>query len=636
MSSSSQTKSEEFLKISSQFKLGALVTEAAHPVTANLSEVAKGDIASALDLLFQADEDVVKKFREFVQSGRATEIAATVLVAVKNGGRIFFTGCGSTGRLSILLDSIWRDFWRKQSRRQGDESHTEGGRRKAEGGNESEPPHVGCYEDLENRTFSVMAGGDFALIKSVEGFEDFTAFGQKQMADLGVSAKDVVFAITEGGETSFVIGTAWQGLAAGAKVYFVYNNPDDILCATVERSREVIQDARIEKINLTTGPMSITGSTRMQATSIQLCVLLTVLEMVARDLLTGRDALPRVQADLPVSPANSVPAEFLAGLEEVHAGLRASELRAQLAQLVALEESVYRSGRKNNYYASRFGPDVLTDTTERSPTYCTPPFRKFDDPTAAESWAFLFLPEDWTDAAWENILKRKPRCVAWSEAEIRALVGGEKLERTLETIRKISSTELMRFKIGINGRRYRSQGEGDSAVAVVSRKEDATFHRQQLERAAQAGGKTAQIYFGHKLEAESAAQITQQIPGCLSVFVPVPATLFLLDGVTRVAVKLVMNALSTCTMVRLGRVLGNYMVWVVPSNLKLIDRATRYITKLTDLDYATANALLFEIIEYIEPRMKTDQAYPPVVRMAVVRAKHHLTNEEAENRLIGE
>jgi len=114
MSSSSQTKSEEFLKISSQFKLGVLVTEAAHPVTANLSEVAKGDIASALDLLFQADEDVVKKFREFVQSGRATEIAATVLAAVKNGGRIFFTGCGSTGRLSILLDSIWRDFWRQR------------------------------------------------------------------------------------------------------------------------------------------------------------------------------------------------------------------------------------------------------------------------------------------------------------------------------------------------------------------------------------------------------------------------------------------------------------------------------------------------------------------------------------------
>jgi len=67
------------------------------------------------------------------------------------------------------------------------------------------------------------------------------------------------------GNFSFVIGTAWKGVEVGAKVYFVYNNPDDVLCRHVERSREVIQDPRIEKVNLTTGPMAITGSTRMQA-----------------------------------------------------------------------------------------------------------------------------------------------------------------------------------------------------------------------------------------------------------------------------------------------------------------------------------------------------------------------------------
>src|SRR2546422_514101 len=88
-------------------------------------------------------------------------------------------------------------------------------------------------------------GGDFALIKAVEGFEDFTEFGKKQIGDLGVSAKDVVFAITEGGETSFVIGTAWKGVEVGAKVYFVYNNPDEELCRHVKRSREVIQEAGI-------------------------------------------------------------------------------------------------------------------------------------------------------------------------------------------------------------------------------------------------------------------------------------------------------------------------------------------------------------------------------------------------------
>ena len=71
------------------------------------------DIAAALKLLFDVDDDVIHKYREFVESGRAGEIKETVLRSLKNGGRIFFTGCGSTGRLSILLDSVWRDFWQQ-------------------------------------------------------------------------------------------------------------------------------------------------------------------------------------------------------------------------------------------------------------------------------------------------------------------------------------------------------------------------------------------------------------------------------------------------------------------------------------------------------------------------------------------
>jgi N-acetylmuramic acid 6-phosphate (MurNAc-6-P) etherase len=89
-------------------------------------------------------------------------------------------------------------------------------------------------------------------------------------------------------------------------------------------------------------------------------------------------------------------------------------------------------------------------------------------------------------------------------------------------------------------------------------------------------------------------------------------------------------------MVRLGRVMGNTMIWVVASNLKLIDRATRYIDRLTGLTYEQANQLLFEVIDYVEPRMKSDQAYPPVVGMAVMRARHGLTNEEAEKKLSAE
>jgi N-acetylmuramic acid 6-phosphate etherase len=584
VSDTSKKRSGEFLKIAGQFNLGALVTESSHPVTVNLSAVAKQDIAAALKLLFDVDDDVVKNFREFVESGRMVEIKEAILYSVKNGGRIFFTGCGSTGRLSILLDSVWRDFWRQR-------------------GN----------ADFENHTFSVMAGGDYALIKSVEGFEDFTAFGKKQMADFGVSSKDVVFAITEGGETSFVIGTAWQGVEVGAKVYFIYNNPDEILCEHVQRSREVIQDSRIEKINLTTGPMAITGSTRMQATSIQLCVMLTVLEMVVRELL-GIES-------------ESVPQKFLKSLAEFHSNLKSPEVLAQFSKIVALEESVYRSGHKNNYFTNRFGIDVLTDTTERSPTFCTPPFRKFDDTTATESWAFLYLPQNETAKAWQSILKREPCCVEWSENEIRALVSEDKFPKTSETVHKISRAELMRFKIGLDGLPQRALKRGDCAIAIAAEGEDPSFFQTQLEASRKSGAKAGLIYFGKSQIANRKSEIE-------SVFVPVPQTDFLLDGVMRVAVKLVMNAISTCTMVRLGRVMGNYMIYVVPSNLKLIDRATRYISKLSGLDYERANELLFEVIEYVEPRMKSDQAYPPVVGMAVLRAKENLSNAEAENKLL--
>jgi len=611
----SRKRSDEFLKISGQFKLGSLVTESSHPVTANLSEVAKADIAAALKLLFDVDDDVIRKFRGFVASGRAGDIKETILCSLKSGGRIFFTGCGATGRLSILLDSVWRDFWQQQktlTRPSATLSHP-----------------MGEGIDFENRTFSVMAGGDYALIKSVEGFEDFTAFGKKQINDLGVSSKDIVFAITEGGETSFVIGTAWAGVEAGAKVYFVYNNPDDLLCSHVERSREIIEDPRIEKINLTTGPMAITGSTRMQATSIQLCVLLTVLEMVVRELGLVGTARRGVRSSQRDDPTSLVPAQFLAKLEELHASLKSTEVLAQLAKLVELEETVYRAGHKTNYFADRFGIDVLTDTTERSPTYCTPPFRKSGDTAAAESWAYLFTPQMETPNAWRHILKRETRSLDWKPDEVRALVDGDKFQRTLDVVRKINAKELMRFKIGQDGRPFRPLGRGDCSIAVISDAEAGAFDassRGRLDAAQKAGVKCGLICFGN-----SALRIPHT--ALEQVFVPVPQTDLLLDGVTRVAVKLGMNALSTCTMVRLGRVMGNHMIYVVPSNLKLIDRATRYIVQLTGLNYEAANRLLFEVIEYVEPRMKSDRAYPPVVGMAVLRAKNNLTNEQAEERL---
>jgi N-acetylmuramic acid 6-phosphate etherase len=365
----------------------------------------------------------------------------------------------------------------------------------------------------------------------------------------------------------------------------------------------------------------------MQATSIQLAVLVTVLEMVVRDLVAVEHARP-------------VPQLFLSTLTGLHSTLKSPELLAQLARLTAMEESVYRAGRKNNYFADRVGIDMLTDTTERSPTYCTPPFRKFDDPTATESWAFLYVPCQSSDEAWEHICRRKPGCVEWQPEDVRGLVPDDKYARTVEIIGRISYPELMRFRIGLDGLKNRPPGPGDSAVGLVIEAEKESllapdgFHRTQLEAAVKGGARTGLIYVGSDLGCREMKQfVGQWNPNCAAVFVPIPEAGLLLNGVMRVGLKMLLNALSTCTMVRLGRVMGNYMIWVVPSNLKLIDRATRYVQKLTGLDYDAANQLLFEVIEYVEPRMKADQAYPPVVAMSVMRHREGVSNEEAERRL---
>src|SRR5262249_4267714 len=148
----------------------------------------------------------------------------------------------------------------------------------------------------------------------------------------------------------------------------------------------------------------------------------------------------------------------------------------------------------------------------------------------------------------------------------------------------------------------------DSAVAVLSEDEEHVVITKFLSTTYVPSVQSAYIYFGRRetfedFQKKAADWNADTIP----LLVPCPATDFLLDGVTRAGIKMLLNALSTCTMVRLGRVMGNYMIWVVASNLKLIDRATRYIQKLAGLAYEDSNRLLFEVIEYIEPRMKSDQ-----------------------------
>ncbi len=614
-------KADRFINEAKQFRLGALLTETPHPRSRTLSQTARESIPAALGILFDVDSDVIAKYCEWSAGAQPKRMAEAVARAVLGGGKVFCTGCGATGRLSIQMTSIWRDFWQKQRA----------------AGLKCQP----SCEELENRSFSVMAGGDYALIKSVEGFEDFTQFGRKQIRDLGVSKGDVVFAITEGGETSFVIGTAWEGLDSGAEVFYVYNNPDSVLREHVVRSREVIDEPRIEKVNITSGPMAITGSTRMQATSMELAVMVTVWEMALRMIL----AKVAPGADLPgvAEGPDGVPADFQRVFQAVHAALTSADLRRPLAGFVEMEAAVYKSGHKNSYFADRLAVDVLTDTTERSPTFCIPAFRKWDDLQAAESWSFLFLPAQTAEDAWRHLLKREPAAVEWSLEDVKALIGPETAERQHEVMREIGLKEILRFRIGLDGLQYRPFNPGDSASAIVTGAEMAEltspdgFYRTQLEAAHARGAQVGLVFLGTAEEIGRAKEFVSGWDAApRAVYLEAPACAGLLDAGVRLGVKMLLNALSTCTMVRLGRVLGNVMIWVVPSNLKLIDRSTRYIQQLAGVSYEDACRMLFDVVEYVTPRMKAGQAYPSPVGVSVMRLKHGLSNEDAEAQLYKE
>ncbi len=398
-------KAEHFLQHERAFRLGMLPTEQPHPATVGLAETLTQNTAAGLAMLLGVDRDVAPVAERVLGSAAYASLTASLTRALTAGGRVYFTGCGATGRLAILLEASWRRHWMGVAQR------ADSADRKQE------------FDQVADQVRSVMAGGDFALIRSVEGFEDFDAFGRHQLREAGVAAGDVVVAMTEGGETSFVIGTAWQALEADAESYLVFNNPADVLTQHVERSRRVIQDPRITKLDLTTGPMAVAGSTRMQATTIELLVLGTALEAAASAV--GRS---RGVAGEEADPAGAQPVAADAAAERFTQLLQEIGDPDNLSVMAALTEreaALYRAGGLVTYFADAYLLDIMTDTTERSPTFSLPPFRPEGDTRSARSWSFVKDPRHVTPQAWANMLGRPPWGLDWDQEKYAAMNAPE-------------------------------------------------------------------------------------------------------------------------------------------------------------------------------------------------------------------
>jgi len=591
--SQAREKAKEFLECEQAFRLGELLTESSHPKTRRLSQTMETDIEAGVRLLQSVDDDIPAALERIFAQESFGRLVEALHEAMRAGRRIFFTGCGATGRLSILLEAAWREFWRAME------------------------PHWAGAARMQQQCISVMAGGDFALIKSVEGFEDFPDFGRRQLKEAGVQQDDVVVAITEGGETPFVIGTAWQGLDVGAHVFFVYNNPTELLCRHVQRSREVIEEPRIGKLDLATGPMAITGSTRMQATTAELLVVGAAVETAIAQFLQENGARMAEHAYASVSMAPGLPLtpqstrEYHRLFARLLGQLSSPQAVAGIARAVELEEQLYRKHGLATYLADSLLLDVLTDTTERSPTFMMPPFRKDGDTTSPVSWAFVKNPHHPTEQAWRDMLEREPRGLTWGPEVFRQLNAPMSLQTNPP---KLDNAEIHKFHIGNESDPSRTDASDSVLVRIRAshvREKEHAYASVSIAPEWRAGFKrTAAITFGpaaEPLDVDEHIHIPCDLP-------PSPLRLW-----EHLAIKLILNTLSTATMVRLGRVLGNAMVWVSPSNKKLIDRGCRLITHQTGCTYEHACETLHEAMEEIAQRTKCGEEVPSPVALAIER-----------------
>lgn len=212
--------------------LAGLTTEAVNPDTLMIDECTTEEM---IQLMNQQDALVPRAITEEIpQIAKAVDILHHRL---SNGGRMFYIGAGSSGRLGVL-----------------DASEC--------------PPTFGTDPSLVQ---GYIAGGDIALRTAVEGCEDDMDEGIALIESIGVTNKDVLIGISASGSANYVIAALAKAKELGAATIGVCNNRGSKF--------EPIVDVCITPV---VGPEVISGSTRLKAGTAQKLVLnmLTTCTMV--------------------------------------------------------------------------------------------------------------------------------------------------------------------------------------------------------------------------------------------------------------------------------------------------------------------------------------------------------------------
>jgi N-acetylmuramic acid 6-phosphate etherase len=197
---------------------GHLLTEQVNVNSANLDRLSTLEL---VDLFNREDLNTIDAI-----AGARTEIANaidTIADSLRQGGRLFYIGAGTSGRLGVL--------------------------------DAAECPPTFCTPP--ELVQGILAGGAGALIKSSEGLEDIASDGAAAMVERNVGAHDVVVGITAGGTTPYVHGAIESAKLRGAKTVFIACVP----------ANQVASSADID-IRLPVGAEILSGSTRLKSGTV--------------------------------------------------------------------------------------------------------------------------------------------------------------------------------------------------------------------------------------------------------------------------------------------------------------------------------------------------------------------------------
>lgn len=194
---------------------GHLLTEQINPQSLTLDELGTLEL---VELFNREDAQTVAACSEAkVQLAEAIDRTA---LALQNGGRLFYVGAGTSGRLGVL--------------------------------DAAECPPTFCSDP--QMVQGILAGGEAALVRSSEGLEDRFEDGVQVIEEYQITSKDVVVGITAGGTTPYVQGALQGAKERGATTVFM-------ACVPVEQVSVAVD----VDIRLLVGPEVLAGSTRLKA-----------------------------------------------------------------------------------------------------------------------------------------------------------------------------------------------------------------------------------------------------------------------------------------------------------------------------------------------------------------------------------